>query len=323
MDNINEALTPQQRIKRAIIMRRNRAKIERARERSRQRLADAKKVVDRAMRAARKVVRTRMAGARGEKYEELSAAEKSQIDKIMEKKKKTIKNVALRLIQDVRKKEFERYKSFYGGEKLDHLHTESQQLLEQMILSAQQYLISEEAEHKLHQMFGDHEDLDLFKQYYVESLALEGGNVDMALVRVNLLEAVFNYKEQLLPFDYARISGACDIDESAGQGKAATRNLQTVRWSPKTYNVQGEKRQTARHASRAKTKRLMPGRAQLTSFDRKTGRVKKRRTSTNTWKYRRALGASNFSGRMQAAMGARTGKPRGHIRSGRRMRAVR
>ena len=196
MQSLNEVMTAQQRIKRGMIMARNRAKIERARERSRGRLADAKKIVERAMRLARQIVRKRVVGERGERYEELSPAEKVEIDKVMQKRKDAIKKVALRLIQQVRKKEFERYKSFYMGKQLDHLHTESVQeqntemLLEQMIGAAQHLLITEQDNIKLERAFGNNDDFDLYKNYFVEALALEDNDSEMAMLRVVLLEKI-------------------------------------------------------------------------------------------------------------------------------------
>lgn len=196
MQPITEVLSVQQRIKRAMILSRNRSKIERARERSRARLADAKKIVERAMRLARKIVRTRVVGERGERYEDLSPAEKMEIDKVMQKRKDAIKKVALRLIQNVRKKEFERYKSFYMGKQLDHLHTESVQeqntemLLEQMIEAAQHLLITEEDNIRLESVFGNNDDFDLYKNYFVEALALEDNDSEMAMLRVVLLEKI-------------------------------------------------------------------------------------------------------------------------------------
>ena len=196
MQHVTEVLSVQQRIKRAMILSRNRSKIERARERSRARLADAKKIVERAMRLARKIVRTRVVGERGERYEDLSPAEKMEIDKVMQKRKDAIKKVALRLIQKVRMKEFERYKSFYMGKQLDHLHTESVQeqntemLLEQMIGAAQHLLITEQDNIRLESVFGNNDDFDLYKNYFVEALALEDNDSEMAMLRVVLLEKI-------------------------------------------------------------------------------------------------------------------------------------
>lgn len=227
MKHITEVLTAQQRMKRAMILSRNRSKIERARERSRGRLADAKKIVERAMRLARKIVRTRVVGERGERYEELSTAEKVEIDKVMQKRKDAVKKVALRLIQNVRKKEFERYKSFYAGKQLDHLHSESVQeqntemLLEQMIGAAQHLLITEQDSIRLQRTFGTNDDFDLYKNYFVESLALEDNDSDMAMFRVSLLEDLDKwFKEKWVRVDTkGNIKGDCAREEGEGKPK--------------------------------------------------------------------------------------------------------
>lgn len=227
MQHVTEVLSVQQRIKRAMILSRNRSKIERARERSRARLADAKKIVERAMRLARKIVRTRVVGERGERYEELSAAEKMEIDKVMQKRKDAIKKVALRLIQKVRKKEFERYKSFYMGKQLDHLHTESveeqntEMLLEQMIGAAQHLLITEQDNIKLERRFGNNDDFDLYKNYFVEALALEDNDSEMAMLRVSLLEDLDKwFNEKWVRVDTkGNIKGDCAREEGEGKPK--------------------------------------------------------------------------------------------------------
>lgn len=226
MDTLNEVMTTQQRIKRAMIMARNRSKIERARERSRARLADAKKIVERAMRLARQIVRKRVVGERGERYEDLSPAEKVEIDKVMQKRKDAIKKVALRLIQQVRKKEFERFKSFYMGKQLDHLHTESVELdvgklLYEMIEAVQDNLITEADRQLLEANFGDHEDFDLFKSYFVESLALEEGDSEMAMLRVSLLENLDDwFNEKWVRVDTkGNIKGDCAREEGEGKPK--------------------------------------------------------------------------------------------------------
>lgn len=186
-DQINEVLTTPQRIKRAQIMKRHRAKIELARKRARGRLASGKKIVDRAMRAARNILRQRVAGKRGASYYDLSPAEKKEIDKQLEKRKKAIKKIATRLIMKVRQKEFARFKSFFQGDKMHHLHSEQfQDTMDQVLMEAQSVFLTEETNEIIEQVV-DGPDLDMYKLYFVEALALEDGDEEMALHRVELV----------------------------------------------------------------------------------------------------------------------------------------
>lgn len=186
-DQINEVLTTQQRIKKKMIMRRQRAKIEMARRRARRKLAGSKKVVERAMRAARDVIRARVAGKRGEKYHTLGPAEKREIDILAAKRKKAVKKIARRLIAKVRKKEFARFKSFYSGSGMKPMHTtesSTEQHLQDMLVESQQIFLTEDISSAIDEMVvQDHDEMKLF---FIESLALENGDEEMALLRVEL-----------------------------------------------------------------------------------------------------------------------------------------
>lgn len=108
-------LTIAQRLKRAAAMRRNEAKIEAARERARRRMASQQKLVGRARKKAIEAIRRRVAGEKGKSYHDLSPSEKIQIDKLVEKRKKSIAKIAQRLLPSVRKAELLRFQHATSG----------------------------------------------------------------------------------------------------------------------------------------------------------------------------------------------------------------
>lgn len=115
-----KVLDVSQRMKRAQIMRRNQAKIERARELAKKRLAPEKNIKKRAYAAARQIVRTRVAGKHGAEYEKLGPSEKIAIDRAIEGKQKLIKKLALRLIPRIKQAEAKRLQSYMKGQSLQN-----------------------------------------------------------------------------------------------------------------------------------------------------------------------------------------------------------
>lgn len=121
MDELDEkVLDITQRQKRAMILRRYHAKVERARELAQKRLAPEKNIKKRAYAQARQIVRKRFAGARGAEYEKLGPSEKMAIDRAIEKKQALIKKLALRLIPRVKQAEAKRLQSFMKGKSVDN-----------------------------------------------------------------------------------------------------------------------------------------------------------------------------------------------------------
>jgi hypothetical protein len=120
---LGEALTIDQRRRRAIIMKRYSSKIERARELAKKRLASSEKIKKRALIQARDIIRKRVAGRRGAEYASLSPSEKIQIDKAVEKRKGIIKKIATRIIPRVKAAEFQRLQSYMKGHQLQHMHS--------------------------------------------------------------------------------------------------------------------------------------------------------------------------------------------------------
>jgi len=119
MDELDEkVLDIAQRQKRALIMRRYKAKIERSRELAKKRIAPEKNIKKRAYAQARQIVRRRVAGKRGAEYEKLGPSEKMAIDRAIEGKQALIKKIALRLIPRVKQAEQQRLSAFMKGQAL-------------------------------------------------------------------------------------------------------------------------------------------------------------------------------------------------------------
>jgi nicotinic acid mononucleotide adenylyltransferase/predicted kinase len=104
-----------QRLKRAASLRRNEPRIAAARARAMKRMAGNQKLVARARKKAIMSIRKRVAGDKGVNYHDLSPSEKIQIDKLVEKRKKQITKIAMRLLPSVRKAEMVRFQHVNSG----------------------------------------------------------------------------------------------------------------------------------------------------------------------------------------------------------------
>jgi hypothetical protein len=107
-EELDEALSVQQRIARGRTMKRNAKKIARMRKIKSKRRADKDTLEKRARKKAINIIRGKVAGDRGKNYAGLSSSEKSTIDKLVAKKKPMIDRMAKKLINKVRKAEGER-----------------------------------------------------------------------------------------------------------------------------------------------------------------------------------------------------------------------
>ena len=103
MEQLDEALTIQQRRMRAITMRKFKSKIAQGRRRMAKKAATMDKLKVRARKAAIKIIRKKVAGKKGENYAALSPSEKMLIDKRVAKKKSAIDRIAKKLLPAVRK----------------------------------------------------------------------------------------------------------------------------------------------------------------------------------------------------------------------------
>lgn len=105
-ESLLEALTVQQRIKRAMVARRIKSRMALGRKRSLKRRANSKVLMKRARKAALQFMRRRL--LRGVKYEDLPAATKAQFDKRLDGKKAAIEKLAKRLLPRIIKAEMTR-----------------------------------------------------------------------------------------------------------------------------------------------------------------------------------------------------------------------
>lgn len=106
---IEKPLTPQQRLKRARIMKRLAPKIAIKRKLAMKKKANPEKIKKRAQQQARDIVRTKLAG--GKNYNLMSFAQRSTIDKKLKAKDQVVKRLAKKLIPKVKKAEQERLKN--------------------------------------------------------------------------------------------------------------------------------------------------------------------------------------------------------------------
>ena len=109
LEIIKEApLTPMQRRKKAIIMKRLAPKIARKRKIAMRKKAGVEKIQGRANKAAREYMRQLF--LKGKKYTDLPLQARVNIDKKVEKKKTLMQKLAKRMIPVMRRKEIERLK---------------------------------------------------------------------------------------------------------------------------------------------------------------------------------------------------------------------
>ena len=106
---IETPLTPQQRLKRARIMKRLAPKIAIKRKLAMKKKANPEKIKKRAQQKARDIVRAKLAG--GKNYNSMSFAQRSTIDKKIKAKDQVVKKLAKKLIPKIKKAEQQRLKN--------------------------------------------------------------------------------------------------------------------------------------------------------------------------------------------------------------------
>ena len=104
----SEALTRQARLKRARILKRNKAKIQRGQKLARMRMASLDKLKKRARKAARKLLFNKL--SRNVPKDDMNFERRAEIEKRLDTPamKNRIDKLAVRMLKDVRKKEIER-----------------------------------------------------------------------------------------------------------------------------------------------------------------------------------------------------------------------
>ena len=106
VDDLDEVLTPAQRMKRAQLMRRMSKRIQRKRKIALKRMSSPEKLRKRARRHARNKLRKRF--TKGRPYSSLGMAQKTQIEKFIKSKKKVIDRLSIRLLPTMRRLEMRR-----------------------------------------------------------------------------------------------------------------------------------------------------------------------------------------------------------------------
>lgn len=106
VDDLDEVLTPAQRMKRAQLMRRMSKRIQRKRKIALKRMSSPEKLRKRARRHARNKLRKRF--TKGRPYSSLGMAQKQQIEKFIASKKKVIDRLSIRLLPTMRRLEMRR-----------------------------------------------------------------------------------------------------------------------------------------------------------------------------------------------------------------------
>lgn len=102
-DELNEALNREQRRKRGLVLKRNKAKLARGRKLSQKRRASSDKIQKRARKQARQMIMKKL--VRGRNLNELSPAEKQKLEARVDKMKGLVSRLAKKLIMTIRKKE--------------------------------------------------------------------------------------------------------------------------------------------------------------------------------------------------------------------------
>ena len=112
---MEEALTLQQRIKRARIMKVKSKMIARKRKIAMRKRAGTEKIKQRANKAARKIIQNKLLKHRDKG--ELSFTSRERLEKMVDKKQPLIKRIAKKLLPSIRKKETERLQKRKGEDK--------------------------------------------------------------------------------------------------------------------------------------------------------------------------------------------------------------
>ena len=108
-EELNAALSPAERKKRSIQMKRNAKKIARKRKISLKKPSSPEKLKARARKHAIKILRKKF--VKGQNYDDLNFAQKEKIERLIQKKKAVVDKLAVRLIPKLKKLEQERLKS--------------------------------------------------------------------------------------------------------------------------------------------------------------------------------------------------------------------
>ena len=112
-EDLDEALTTQQRMKRKQTFKRIKSRIARGRKLAQRRLAPKDKLEARSQKQARRSIESKILG--GKNKADMPLAARVAIEKKVDKKTAAIKRLAKKMFPGVRKKEMARLKSFRSG----------------------------------------------------------------------------------------------------------------------------------------------------------------------------------------------------------------
>jgi hypothetical protein len=105
---VDEVVDMKGRVQRRVNMAMHRRKIEIARKLAMKRFARNKNLRARALKLARNTLRKRVGGVRGANYKKLSTAQKVAVDRMLDDRKKQIKNIANKIVNRVKRDEASR-----------------------------------------------------------------------------------------------------------------------------------------------------------------------------------------------------------------------
>ena len=124
VNNLNERVVDlAQRRRRASLMRRVHAKLERRKEITGQRLHTPQQLTQSAEKIAKNILRRRFAGARGAEYQVLAPSDKVQVDRIVDKKALLIKSMVAKMMPRIRSADVKRLQAKRSGEAVKGLQS--------------------------------------------------------------------------------------------------------------------------------------------------------------------------------------------------------
>lgn len=122
-EQVDEALTVQQRLKRKLIFKRNAAKIRLGREKSSRRIASRDVLMKRAIMQAKGRIAIKLLGGRHK--DEVSFSERARVEVLLAKRKKSIIRIAMKLLPALRKKEQSKFSTKMVAMPKDKQHSET------------------------------------------------------------------------------------------------------------------------------------------------------------------------------------------------------
>lgn len=137
------------RMHRAVNMRKNKARMEKARAIARRRLAKQAVLNRRAMKKAKNILRVKLAGQQGANYANLSAAQKIGIDRMVDRKKGAVKKIAQKIAPRIKSDEMRRLQTATAGKSFRSskmVVSASYELIGNMISEKEKKSIMEKAE---------------------------------------------------------------------------------------------------------------------------------------------------------------------------------